>query len=181
MDTRAWLLVATLLVVPAVPSQGLVATDGQGEPAGATGSAPLQTDNAIGRLLSEQVAAWNAGDARGWSANLAEDAAFINILGMRFDGRQAAERRHAALFESIFKGSHVEMTALRVRVLGDSAAVAETEMELRDFARLPPGILASSGEGILRTRMTWVWMREGGRWRIVLAQNTAVAPAPPTQ
>lgn len=131
-------------------------------------------EDPIRRLLADQVAGWNAADAEAWGEHLAEDADFINILGMHFRGRQAAVQRHAELFDTAFKGSRLGMDVDRIRHLGRSAAVAETTLRLSGYRRLPPGIHPTTGDGTLRTRMTYVFAHEGGRWRIVLAQNTAI-------
>lgn len=128
----------------------------------------------IRRALAEQADAWNRHDAKAWSASFAEDADFVNILGMLFQGRAEIERRHAELFGSIFARSQVVVTTRKVRPLGETAAVAETDYELRNYDRLPPGIRPTAPDGTLRTRLKYVWELEPDGWRIVSAQNTAV-------
>ena len=138
-------------------------------------------EDSIRRLLDAQVAGWNAGDAAAWSREFVPDAGFVNILGMRFQGRQAYERRHAELFATLFKGSHLDLQELTVRTLGDSAAIAEAVLDLTHFPKLPPGIRPSIGKEVLRTRMLYVLVREGSDWHIVFSQNTAVMPMPPSE
>jgi uncharacterized protein (TIGR02246 family) len=135
--------------------------------------------DSIRRLLEEQVSAWNTGDAQGWCKDFTADAAFVNILGMRFEDRDANARRHAELFAGIFQGSHLEMQELKVRVFGEVAATAGAVLDLTHFHKLPPGIRPSVGDDLLRTRMHYVLIHETGRWQIVFSQNTAVAPLPP--
>ena len=137
-------------------------------------------EDAICQLLDEQVAAWNAGDAEAWCKDFTHDAEFVNILGMHFQGRDANARRHGELFGSIFKGSHLELQDVKVRVFGDSAAIAEAVLDLTHFRGLPPGIRPTCGDGVLQTRMHYVLVHEADRWRIVFSQNTAVMPLPPT-
>lgn len=131
---------------------------------------------AIRRALAQQAEAWNRHDAKAWVAPFADDAEFVNILGMLLQGRAEIERRHAELFGGIFARSSVVVTTRKVRLLGDSGAVAETDYELRGYERLPPGILATDAEGTLRTRLKYVWARDASGWVIVSAQNTAVLP-----
>jgi len=135
-------------------------------------------EDAIRRLLDEQVAAWNAGDAEGWCKDFAEDSDFVNIIGARFENRDANMRRHAELFASIFKGSRLAVRDLRIRVLGDSTAFADLVLDLTGFSKLPPGIRPSIGNDVLRTRMHYVLIHDGARWWIVFSQNNAVMPLP---
>lgn len=136
-------------------------------------------EEAIRQLLNEQVAAWNAGDAKAWCKDFTSDAGFVNILGMHFQGRDANERRHAELFTGIFKGSHLEVHESKVHVLGDAAAIADVVLDLTRFRGLPPGIRPTLGNALLRTRMHYALIREAGRWCVVFSQNTAVIPMPP--
>jgi len=141
-------------------------------PEGAHGEATIRA------AIAEQAEAWNRHDTKAWLAPFSEDAEFINILGMALLGRPEIEQRHAELFRGIFRSSHVVVTTRQVRSLGATAAVAETEYELRGYERLPPGIRATDADGTLRTRMKYVWQLRPAGWRIVAAQNTAVFPAP---
>ena len=144
---------------------------------GCKGSSPPPAEPAIRRALAEQAEAWNRHDAKAWVSSFAEDAEFVNILGMLLRGRGEIERRHAELFSSIFARSRVVVTTRKVMPLGDGGAVAETDYELRDYDRLPPGIRATDADGTLRTRLKYVWRHEPSGWVIVSAQNTAILPS----
>ena len=130
----------------------------------------------IRALIAKQADAWNRHDTRAWMTPFSEDAEFINILGTALLGRPEIEQRHAELFKGIFARSRVTVTTRQVRSLGATAAVAETEHELRGYDRLPPGIRPTDADGTLRTRMKYVLQLRPEGWRIVTAQNTAVAP-----
>jgi len=132
----------------------------------------------IRQALAGQADAWNRHDAKAWSASFADDADFVNVLGMLFQGRAEIERRHADLFGSIFARSQVVVTTRKVRSVGKTAAVAETDHELRNYDRLPDGIRPTDADGTLRTRLKYVWELTPSGWRIVSAQNTAVLPLP---
>jgi uncharacterized protein (TIGR02246 family) len=135
-------------------------------------------EDAIRKLLDEQIAAWNAGDAEGWCRDFTEDSEFVNIIGARFENRDANLRRHAELFATIFKGSRLAMRETRIRMLGDFTATADLVLDLTGFSKLPPGIRPSIGNDVLRTRMHYVLIRDGARWWIVFSQNNAVVPLP---
>ncbi|HYJ11335.1 MAG TPA: SgcJ/EcaC family oxidoreductase [Polyangiaceae bacterium] len=132
----------------------------------------------IRQALAGQADAWNRHDAKAWSASFADDADFVNVLGMLFQGRAEIERRHADLFGSIFARSQVVVTTRKVRSVGKTAAVAETDHELRNYDRLPDGIRPTDADGTLRTRLKYDWELTPSGWRIVSAQNTAVLPLP---
>lgn len=133
----------------------------------------------IRAALARQEEAWNQHDAKAWVAPFSDDAEFINILGMSLQGRAEIERRHAEIFRTLFARSRVVVKTRKVRVLGASAALAETDYELRDYDRLPPGIRPTDPDGTLRTRLKYVWEAQPDGWRIVSAQNTAIFPPPP--
>jgi uncharacterized protein (TIGR02246 family) len=132
----------------------------------------------IRQALARQEQAWNRHDAKAWVSDFSDDAEFINILGMSLQGRAEIERRHDEIFRTIFARSRVVVKTRKVRLLGATAALAETDYELRDYDRLPPGIRATDNDGTLRTRLKYVWEQRPEGWRIVSAQNTAILPPP---
>jgi len=131
---------------------------------------------AIRQILTHQAEDWNRHDAKAWVAAFSDDAEFINIMGTSLQGRAEIERRHAEIFATIFARSRIVVTTRKVRMLGASAALAETDYELRDYDRLPPGIQATDADGTLRTRLKYVCELAPDGWRIVAAQNTAILP-----
>jgi uncharacterized protein (TIGR02246 family) len=137
-------------------------------------------EGAIRAAIARQADAWNRHDTKAWMAPFSEDAEFINILGVALLGRPKIEQRHAELFNGIFSKSRVTVTVRQVRSLGATAAVAETDYELRGYTRLPPGIRPTEADGTLRTRMKYVWQLRPEGWRVVAAQNTAILPRPGT-
>jgi hypothetical protein len=103
----------------------------------------------------------------------------VNIIGARFENRDANLRRHAMLFATIFKGSRLVVREMNIRALGDFTACADLVLDLTGFSKLPPGIRPSIGNDVLRTRMHYVLVHEGTRWWIVFSQNSAVMPPSP--
>lgn len=132
--------------------------------------------DAVRDLLLALPEAWNARDAAAWVASFGEESDFTNILGMHFADRAANEARHARLFETIFARSTLSAGVLSVRQVGQTGAVAELELTLVGYDRLPPGI-EETEPGVLRTRLITVLERRGGAWEVVAAQNTAILPA----
>jgi uncharacterized protein (TIGR02246 family) len=133
---------------------------------------------ALRALIAKQAEAWNRHDARAWSEPFLEQADFVNILGMLFEGRAQIEKRHADLFNGIFSKSRVVVTVRKIVSLGATSALVETVHELRDYTRLPPGLQPSDADGALRTRLKYVMTLTGDGWRIASAQNTAIFKLP---
>ncbi|MDC3960460.1 SgcJ/EcaC family oxidoreductase [Polyangium jinanense] len=149
---------------------------------GASQGASQNEEASLRKLVAEQTEAWNRHDAAAWSKAFAPDAEFINIVGTIFSGRDEIQKRHALLFESVFKDSHTEVTVRKLRLIDSNVAVVDTDHVVTGYAALPPGVQATE-QGVLRTRMRYVMKQSGGMWSIVAGQNTDVkpAPAPPSQ
>ncbi|MHA7633840.1 SgcJ/EcaC family oxidoreductase [Corallococcus sp. M7] len=136
-----------------------------------------QDEQDLRQLVKAQTEAWNAHDATAWSRDFADDADFINIVGTVFQGRAEIEARHAAIFASIFKTSHAEVTVRKVRFPSADIAVVDTTHEVTGHTGLPPGV-QNTEDRLLRTQMRYVLKRTQKQWRIVSGQNTDVKPAP---
>lgn len=134
-----------------------------------------QDEAALRALVARQAEAWNRHDAAAWSKDFAPDADFVNIAGMVFSGRAEIEKRHAAIFASVFKDSRTQVTVRKLSFPRPDVALLETEHEVTQFGALPLGIQPTE-PGLLRTRMKYVLTRERAGWQIIAAQNTDVKP-----
>lgn len=132
---------------------------------------------ALRKLVADQAEAWNRSDAAAWSKDFSPDAAFINIVGTVFNGRAEIEKRHAFIFDTVFKGSRTQVTVTRLTFIDNAVAVVDTEHVVTGFARLPPGVQPTE-PGLLKTRMRLVMKKTGKAWQIVAGQNTDVKPMP---
>ena len=99
----------------------------------------------------------------------------MNIRGELYQGRTAIIQLHLQILEGPYKGSHTTMSIRRITQLGDGIALIETDNEVSGFQALPPGVVATSA-GILRTRLRYIARKQGGGWKIISAQNTAILP-----
>lgn len=146
---------------------------------GAWADTPQNPDEvALRQMVATQTEAWNRQDAAAWSKDFAPDADFVNIVGTVFQGRAEIEKRHAAIFATVFKGSRSQVTVRRLVFLGPDLAVVDTDHEVRGHSGLPPGVQNTEEPGVLRTRMKYVLKKNGGKWQIVSGQNTDVKPPP---
>ena len=67
--------------------------------------------------------AWNNGDSVAWTAEFANDADFIHVLGGFFHGSRDIEHAHRTIFDTIYKGSNNHYEVEKVRLLRPDVAV----------------------------------------------------------
>jgi uncharacterized protein (TIGR02246 family) len=130
----------------------------------------------ISRIVAEQVAAWDAGDAKAFSASFADDGSFTNIRGDVFYGHQAFEDRHAEIFRTFFKGSKLSMSVSKIRFVRPDVAIVDVVTEVSELKGLPPGV-RTGGDGKIHTRLQEVFVKDGGKWRIASYHNVDVKGA----
>ena len=113
--------------------------------------------------------AWNAGDSVAWTAQFANEADFIHILGGHFIGHTPIERGHRAIFDTIYKGSRNKFTVQKVRFVRPDVAIVFVFAELMFYM--------DGQEKQIQARPTMVVERKAdGCWEIVAFQNTLVTP-----
>ena len=114
-------------------------------------------------------AAWMARDASMLANLFAEDADFVNVVGLWWRKREQIEASHAYGFNRIFTDSTLRVGRMRVRRLGEDAAVVHVRFTL-EGQRGPDG----ASVGVRRTVMTFVMAHQGLGWLCVAAQNTDI-------
>jgi uncharacterized protein (TIGR02246 family) len=172
-------LVLALAVVPAwVQGSGAV-------PAGPVAEA-TSTRDASGKDVEAVAQAfadcWNRHDMEALSQLFADDAEFVNVVGLWWKGREEIKRAHEVIHSTIFKNSHLVVTKVAVRFLRPDIAIARSAWELTGHTG-PGGELLPKRTGLL----LFVLVRTGDGWRITDAQNTDIVegvlapPQPPLQ
>ncbi|GAB3702924.1 SgcJ/EcaC family oxidoreductase [Corynebacterium nasicanis] len=114
--------------------------------------------------------AWNRADADALAALFAEDADFVNVVGLWWHKRSDIRRAHTYGFERIFPGSRITMETPRVRLLGSAAAVVHSRWHLVGQVS-PEGEPAGQRDGVF----TFVLEKRPAGWITVAAQNTDIA------
>jgi len=132
---------------------------------------------AIRKIVSDETEAWNRGDAKAYSQHFQENGGFTNVLGMVFYGHRDFEQRHAEIFSTIFRGSTLQQTIRKIRFIRRDVAVVDVDTEMTGYTKLPPGVHAGV-DGILRTRLQQVLLKENGSWWIAAYHNVDVKPLP---
>jgi len=130
-------------------------------------------DQRIRDLVAAQVTAWDAGDAKAFSAHFAEDGTFTNIRGTVFYGHKTFEDRHEEIFRTFFKGSKLAMTVNRIKYVRPDVAIVDIATEVSELKGTPPGISANAA-GHIETRLQEVLVRNKGAWEIASYHNVDV-------
>ncbi len=134
-------------------------------------------DSAIRKVIAAEQAAWNAGDADAYAAGFHADGSFTNVFGDFHLGREAFRSRHAMLFNTFAKGSKAAFVVQRLHFPAAGVATVDIECQLTSYGALPPGIAAPK-DGVLRTRLLQVLVKERGEWWTVAYHNVDVKPLP---
>jgi len=140
----------------------------------------ISASNAMDKQINDAVGvnavvlgfedAWNRHDMDAFAMLFATDADFVNVIGMRWIGRDAIKQHHAASHATIFRSSTLKIEETTLRFLKSDVATARSVWTLSGITS-ESGQLAPTRTGIL----THVLEKIDGHWLIVLTQNTDIA------
>jgi uncharacterized protein (TIGR02246 family) len=133
--------------------------------------------DAIDTLVDGIEGGWNSGDAEQFSAQFAVDGGFTNVLGMVHYGRESFKERHDVIFKGFYKGSKSSFAIAKLRFIRPDVAIADVDAEISEFSALPPGIRAGA-DGVMRSKLQMVLVKEGESWWITAFHNVGVTPLP---
>lgn len=133
-------------------------------------------EDAIRRILDEEITAWKQGDADGYSKHFAVDGTFTNVRGMFFTGRQAFRDRHEIIFKGPFRGTTRQVQVVSLRFLTTDIAICETLEWISGFKSGAPPDLHLDAKGRLRTRLLQVMAKRNGEWQIAVYHNVDIKP-----
>ena len=125
-----------------------------------------QIDAAIAGLTE----AWNQHDGVAYGAAFAEDADYVNVLGMRSRGRGEIADGHVHLFETIMRESVLHILHHSVRYLTDTVALAHVKWEEEGHEAPVHWNFRAVRQGIL----SLVFQKEADGWKIASAHNTDI-------
>jgi uncharacterized protein (TIGR02246 family) len=135
------------------------------------------------RKIEEVVRAfaehWNQHDMEAFARLFAEDAEFVNVVGMWWTGREEIKRAHETTHASIFKKSHLKIDEIKVRFVRPEVAVARSRWELTGHVG-PGGEALPARRGVLMNLI----VPHDGQWTIIDSQNTDIVEgvlAPPQE
>jgi len=142
-------------------------------------SAQDQTaEAAIRRIISDQAAAWNAGDAAAYARRVSSDVSFTNLFGMVMYGREAFISRHQQILSTFYKGTTKKHSVGKIRFVTPDVALVDIDNEVHGVKAMPAGISVPA-DGVVKTQLLEVFVRRNGEWWIEAYHNVDTKPATP--
>jgi len=142
--------------------------------------AQVNPDEAVIRkILDNEVASWNAGDAVAYSRPFTVDCTFTNIRGMFFKGQKAFEDRHADIFKGEFHGTQLTQDVVAIKFVRPEVAIVETLTNVSHFPGPVPAGIRGDESGSIHTRLLQVFVKSGNDWKIATYHNVDLKGAPP--
>jgi uncharacterized protein (TIGR02246 family) len=127
-------------------------------------------EQAIERIVQQLESAWNAHDGARFAAAFADDAHFIQIFGGQLDGRPVIQASHQHIFDTIYKGSHVQFKLRGIRFVRPDIAIVFTHAHLQ--------FNDGAEKREIETRPTLFMAKDAADWHIVTLQNTRISEVP---
>jgi len=127
----------------------------------------------IASVIAALSDSWNQHDMAAYGAQFADDADFVNVVGMHWNGREEITARHEEVHRSIFRNSTLRTLDYSLRLLSPGIVLAHIRWEMTGH-EAPPGapFSADARRGII----TGVFVEQAGRWLIAAFQNTDIVP-----
>jgi uncharacterized protein (TIGR02246 family) len=133
---------------------------------------PAADQTAIRAVLDRQIEAWNHHDMRAYVADMTPDVEWINIVGMRWRGRDDVYTAHEKYHETIFKTRKLSpWTTVDIRAITPDVAVVTAIGDGEGFTGSDGRVFPPS-----TSILTYVLIHRDGRWLIAEAHNTTVDP-----
>ena len=128
-------------------------------------------ESSVSRHAEQFVAIWNAHDMERLQDLYAEDADFVNVIGMRWTGATEIARMHVLLHELRMRQTTLVSEGMTVRVLAPSVAVVHDTWVLTGDPGAPGWKTGEQRRGIL----VHVLKLDGaGKWHIAVSQDTDI-------
>jgi len=112
---------------------------------------------------------WNRHDMGEFGRLFAEDAEFVNVVGLWWRGREEIEKAHRTTHATMFRNSELIIEEVAVRFVKPDVAVARSLWGLTGH-RSPSGEALPPRSGILMTLV----VKRNDHWEILDAQNTDI-------
>ncbi|HLW91264.1 MAG TPA: SgcJ/EcaC family oxidoreductase [Roseiarcus sp.] len=122
-------------------------------------------EDTIEACLNRIKSAWDAGDAKTYEEEFAEDATYVIFLGEALLGRAAIEATHVDVFGKWQKGTKMAIRPLTVRALRDGV-----------MSVLTVGGVGKAEPIRYDKFQTFTLIRRDGRWMCSAFQNTKMSP-----
>jgi uncharacterized protein (TIGR02246 family) len=128
----------------------------------------IESQDGISTVVQALVDSWNLHDMTRYAAQFTEDADFVNVLGMHWQGRKQIEDTHAEVHRTIFRNSSLKALDTSLRALAPGIVLAHINWEMTGH-ETPPG---APFQAVRRGVITAVFLQQQGRWLLRAAHNT---------
>lgn len=131
-----------------------------------TTTAAAADEAAVRENVRQMETGWNAKSGALYAKPFADDADYVVVNGMHLRGREAIEKSHQYIFDTVYKNSTLSVSVKQIRFLRTDVAV----VHVSGNNRVRQGAETIEMVGTLTLVMT----KEKGEWKIVAFQNTRV-------
>lgn len=121
---------------------------------------------AIRANVKQMETGWNTKSGALFAKPFAEDADFVNLLGMYTKGRSVIEKGHQQILDTLFKNSTVKLSVKQIRFLRPDVAL----VHVSGRNKVQQGEETRELDGIATLVMT----KDKDQWKIASLQNTRV-------
>ena len=138
---------------------------------------PIDADRvAVTQLVNGFDAAWNRHDMQAFGTLFADDAEFVNVVGMWWRGRNAIQAAHAHTHATFLKNSVLVWDIASLKFLGPDFALVHVRWRMTGHLE-PSGAIGAPRQGLL----SLVTVKSSAGWRIAAGQNTNEVPEAETR
>lgn len=121
------------------------------------------------RVVNAFAETWNRHDMNAFADLFAEDAEFVNVVGLWWKGRPEIKGAHQFTHQTMFRNSRLSIHEVVVRFPAPGIAISRCRWTLEGHVS-PEGGSLPARNGILLN----VLQKTGGTWRIIDSQNTDI-------
>jgi uncharacterized protein (TIGR02246 family) len=127
--------------------------------------------DAIRAVLIEYQDAWNAHDMTALEELFTDDAHWVNIVGMHWQGKMAIIKAHSVFHRTIFWKTELIFGDIGIRAINSDVAAAVVTATVGTF-RTPDGADRPSADN----RLSFILTKRDGAWRVAHGHNTVIDP-----
>lgn len=121
------------------------------------------------------VAAWNNRNAKDLADLFAEDAEFVNVVGLWWHNKADIFKAHDYGLKNLFSESELSIRKIKTKYLSDDIAVVNARLHLEGQTKIAGHKLQARN-----TIFTFVVQNKEDHWLCVSAHNTDVVPGKET-
>jgi uncharacterized protein (TIGR02246 family) len=128
-------------------------------------------EQSIRAVLMDYCTCWNRHDMTALAELFADDAQWVNIVGMYWPSKTALVSGHTVFHRTFFQTTDIELRNVEIRNIAPDVCAAVVLLKVGPFTP-PDGTPRATSEN----RLSIVLTKRDGRWRIVHGHNTVVDP-----